>query len=172
MNLEQETPLQIFLICASIAQIRGNEVPGAYACGRYLDMPCDTYEDEVIKITISHSLACGEVVRKENENPVMVMMEDDLIRVHGEYNLLLNHIHEMASLIPPEKYEKHLSTYVYGNTDYYADLPKDSGFGTPVDIWENIGLGQHQVIARASDKFAAIKIIDALMTIPKMNNGN
>lgn len=50
-----------------------------------------------------------------------------------------------------------------GNTHYWADLPSGSGFGQPVEIWQDVGLGQHEVMAVASDKYAAINIIEALI---------
>ena len=54
-------------------------------------------------------------------------------------------------------------TYKFGNKNFYAELPSDSGFGQPVEIWHNIGLGQCEVMCVASDKFNAMSIIEALI---------
>jgi hypothetical protein len=50
-----------------------------------------------------------------------------------------------------------------GNDKYWAELPDGHGFGQGVEIWQNIGLGQSEVIAVASDKFSAMTIVEALI---------
>lgn len=51
----------------------------------------------------------------------------------------------------------------YGNDRIYADLPVVDWAYRPVEIWKDIGMGHHQVIATACDRFEAQNIIDALI---------
>jgi hypothetical protein len=51
----------------------------------------------------------------------------------------------------------------YGTQDIYADLPEGHGFGEHwIDVWVSRGLGQFEVICKAGDQYAAMRIIDAL----------
>ena len=59
----------------------------------------------------------------------------------------------------------------YGDKDYFhAELPDGHGFGEPVEIWGNIGLGQSEVIAVASNKYYAMSIIDAFSRCRKKDD--
>ena len=55
--------------------------------------------------------------------------------------------------------------HTIGNEKYWATLPAGPGFGQPVEIWANIGSGHNEVMAIASDKFAAMTIIEALLAL-------
>jgi len=54
-------------------------------------------------------------------------------------------------------------TRVYGDKGgVYANLPHGSGVGKKVNVWRNVGLGHHECICVASDKFNAMTIIYGL----------
>lgn len=52
----------------------------------------------------------------------------------------------------------------YGNDIYWCFLEDGWEASRPIEIWKDIGLGQSEVIAHASDKYNAMMIIDALLT--------
>lgn len=56
---------------------------------------CLIYEDELIKIVMSIDGLWGEMERKANRNPFFMKYNGDIIRFHGEFAYLEDHINSI-----------------------------------------------------------------------------
>lgn len=52
----------------------------------------------------------------------------------------------------------------YGNDNVWCYLEEDWSSSKSVDIWHSIGTGQEEVMAHATDRYNAKKIVDAFIT--------
>lgn len=106
--MEENDPLLFIERCRFIAKARGTKKTADrftylnFNCGAKIQ-PGDTvyeYEDDVIHIHASHRTPALLIERKENRNPTTMVMEDgDLIRHHGEWTYMKEHVTRLCRSI-------------------------------------------------------------------------
>ena len=51
----------------------------------------------------------------------------------------------------------------HGNDNFYCFLEDGWDTSRPIEIWHNLGNGESEVMAHATDKYNAMQIVDALL---------